>query len=95
MKIFYKYIQQVILQVFPGSYLSLVLSLKFPLFCQLFPGGQVVSAVLQHRGQLGHKLGQQVVAGQADTTEETNLGRGGVRDECDDTRCIDDSNNAH
>ena len=57
-----------------GSDLSLVLRPQFPLFCQVFPGGQVVGAVLQHRGQLGHQLGQQVIARQTDSTEETNLG---------------------
>ena len=64
---------QVLVLLHPSD-LALLRGLQLLLLCQLFPGGQVVGAVLQHRGQLRHQLGQQVIARQADATEETNLG---------------------
>ena len=47
--------------------------LQPPLLGQLPPGGQVVSAELQHGGHGGEDLGQQGVAGDADPTEESHL----------------------
>ena len=62
-----------------GLFLFSVLSLLplplllFPQLCQVFPLGPVGPTLLQHGSEAGHHLAQQIIAGNTNTTEKSNL----------------------
>ena len=49
--------------------------LQLSLFCQFLPLAQISLALVQHGGDGGHHLGEQVIAGDADPTKKSNLAK--------------------
>ena len=47
--------------------------LLFPEVGQVFPLSPVRATLVQHGSQAGHHLAQQIIAGNTDTTEKSNL----------------------